>query len=249
MLSLFYFVLLSMTLQRALNFFLLKESLVTTNYVSKLIVYGQGLRFDLLILGFIMMPSYILIMSLDLGPIRERLMKRQLDPEKIAARVLLYYSSLFLILNAILSWIDTCFFQRNLRHLRWFDFTQSGLSILWTAVSDYFQTNDLTTAWLMSLVSLAFLIYFLAQMKLSLVSLRKQKIIFLNRYLSERIFPKKWMQILASVLLVLTMARGTWTAHHLELRHSQIFREQTLNELILNMAWTINKDESTLVVN
>ncbi len=54
--------------------------------------------------------------------------------------------------------------------------------------------------------------------------------------------PKLAVQVLVSIFLVALAARGTWTAHHLELAHTQVSSDPLVNQLPLNPLWNLDKE-------
>ncbi|MGZ5278943.1 MAG: hypothetical protein ACXWC9_03320 [Pseudobdellovibrionaceae bacterium] len=53
---------------------------------------------------------------------------------------------------------------------------------------------------------------------------------------------KLGLQVLVSFFLVALAARGTWTAHHLNIEHAQVSADPLVNQIPLNAVWNLDKD-------
>ncbi len=192
-----------------------------------------GFRFDLLILGFVWIP---IVVGTWLCAI-------WWNPRRLA---LIWKLTFALLILAIfdLSWLD----------------------LFWTAthqsrINSQFFNSDLKTVviegWLTlgSLRSLFYLVLLASStfaMILSLNWKERWKVVGEKKAAGERAAEplrqrvesppaKFFFQLIGSFLLVALAARGTWTAHHLNMEHSQVSEEPKINQLVLNPAWNITK--------
>ena len=173
-----------------------------------------GLRFDLLVLGFVFIPVVLV------GP----LWFLWGGSETSFGKLLKVYLSVIWVIIIISSAVSLPHYLLDGRHFRWSD-------------SIYAPALDVTS---MTLVALIFLFMMASILK----SLWKYFEISFPRILKTTQLPaflEVILRILAPILLVILAARGSVGPHHLEKEDAQISAWENVNELSLNSVWSINK--------
>lgn len=172
-----------------------------------------GFRFDLLVLGFIWIPIWVLFWSsYFFGRISQ------------ISGLLKIYMGFVILTIAVLSVFNFYWFRAKAVTMNYLALSQDGV---WAIVDNL---GDLR---LMSSLPLMILPGFF----LFLFTIWKQNI---TDYSEKRL--KVLLNLFFSLLIVASCARGTWTAHHLELQHAQISTNKTLNQLVLNPLWNLDKN-------
>lgn len=193
------------------------------SYWEVLAVFLMGLRFDILILGFIGFPFVAVgLVCLIVGrwPLRDQ-------------QWLQKYLVSFWILFSILSFFDLDFFLYQHRHMQLadhlafehFDFLVNS-----------FQVTSVET------LALSLLIWLCVCWITARVLLRKSMKVFRDDLVPAPLTRLTFWKWLVPVCIVVLMARGTIMAHHLELAHSDVTQNPRLNEIVLNPAWTLDKN-------
>lgn len=171
-----------------------------------------GFRFDLLVLGFAWIPIWVLYWFFHfLGRVSQ------------VSGLFKAYFFLIVLGTTLLTIVD--FYWFNARTVR---MTFETLS-----PDGFWAVADQATNWrLWSAIPLIVLPGFV----LGLLSLWKMNI----ADYSEKPM-KVLLNFIFSLLIVASAARGTWTAHHLELADAQVSSFRALNELALNPWWNLDK--------
>ena len=171
-----------------------------------------GLRFDLLVLGFIWIPiwfSYWIFYLLGRVSQISGLFK--------------FYWVLVILITTSLAVIDFYWFTAKYLRMNYEVLSSDGF---WIIAEQAANTKYLTALPLIILPALALLIYTILKFYLVDYSEKPTKVI---------------LNLIFSFLIVASAARGTWTAHHLEWQDSQVSDTQSLNELALNPLWNLDK--------
>jgi hypothetical protein len=176
----------------------------------------MGLRFDLLVLGFLWIPIVVLtwVWTIALPP-----------------RKLLMFWKIYLVLAVLaifdLSWMDffwTAVSRTRLNHESFSADTRLILDQGWKLLGES-KPWIATIAMGLSSLGLVLVIY---------------EVKFKNSY-SATPKAKLALQVAVSILLVGLAARGTWTPHHLALEHAQVSSNPMINQLPLNPLWNLDK--------
>lgn len=177
--------------------------------------FWAGFRFDLLVLGFFWIPIVTLTWFSALF----------LTPQKIFRFVKAYF--FFVLLGtAVLSWFD--FFWTSMKGTR---LNAGFLKADWLEVLSrgWEQLGPRSALSISALVfsSTAFLLFLIA------------RIDWLKPRGTSTLTQLAW-QVLGSLFLVASAARGTWTAHHLNIEHALVSENPQVNQLPLNAVWNLD---------
>lgn len=183
-------------------------------------VFFTGLRFDLLVLGFFLIPVVLIGTGVALAG---------RGFERMTSLSLRYLVGAW-TMTCVLAAVDLLFFAVTDRRLTLVD---------WRANSEFFGQ-----AWRVQGPGTALLVIAIV---ICTWVIGGREILSAG---DRRGVPSKtrrgpaWrmLQILGPLVLVALMARGTVTAHHLERQHSQISNHQVVNELALNAVWCFDKE-------
>lgn len=208
---------LFMTVMRFIVWFSVPIFFVGTEKSVSLRAFFTGARFDLLVLGFLLIPVLLLwLASLGLK-----------DASARAARVSRGWLTLAWWIVTTIAAFDWLFFAANGRRMTFHDLKTPDF------VSDGFGVVGTETAVIVALIFLCCAILGARQI-LQMPS-------FKTKTRPESGLRRAW-RVIAPVLAVALMARGTLTPHHLEKQHSEVSSNPALNQLVLTPAWAFDKD-------
>lgn len=244
----FIYLLVMMTVNRFVVMVSLLDQLPPANY-SYLNVFWMGLRFDALILGF----TYFLVLGLSY--------LRFFLSEEISLHAMIYltrkYYFFIWTMISLAYYFNVWFVLSNHKHMRLEDWKKAAELKTYIV----FQNFPLAVFGVVSIVLLvSFYLGFyqilhsdeLFDVGLDVES-KKEKFVSSVETLQQahdfkESLPDRvpyWGQflffLLAPLLLVALVARGTLTPHHLGYEHSLISEHSLLNELVLNPVWTFDK--------
>ena len=212
-----------MSLMRIGLFFLVVQSAVSkANGLEIFLSFIAGLRFDLLILGFIFIPvavgllfqSYFLLWARGL---------------------LLFYKIYFFLIwtvICVLNFLDFSFFISQKKRMRFEDYSL----VNW----DWMQQHIFAPP------ALERIVFFVLILVLLLIGLGMVSNIKFGNW-KDQVSPdvgtrrEVFFRILLPLLGVALAARGTVEEKHLNIEHSQVSTEQSLNEMALNPIWCFDK--------
>lgn len=184
--------------------------------------FFAGIRFDLLIYGFVLIPVVFLLL---LQAVAEKW------PGFVFVFYRLYFGAVWLIICAM-NFVDFFFFTKFGRHMRSADYQQwqpDSLLTQWHAL----QPNQ---AWIFLSITCLLLILGLMLVKALKFGIWKDEF----SPDTGSAFEISWRIVLPFVLVALA-ARGTVEAHHLELAHSVVSDNTVINEMALNAVWCFDK--------
>ncbi len=207
-------LLILMSLIRLMFFFLSAASfeIIEQNVIWQ--AFFVGLRFDLLVIGFVFIPVVLVVpIWLILG-----------GSESLCIKFLKLFFSLTWILIILSSAVSLPHYISEGRHFRWLD-------------PIYRPNLDVVS---MILVSLIFL-FMMASVLRSVWKYFEYLFPTILKRTGLPAFLEVFVRILGPILLVILAARGSVGAHHLEKEDSQISVWENVNELGLNSLWCINK--------
>lgn len=184
--------------------------------------FFAGIRFDLLIYGFVLIPIVLLLLV-------------QAISEKWPGFMFIFYRIYFALVWLMicgLNFVDFFFFSRFGRHMRFADYER------WTPESLMEQWHVLqpNQAWIYFSITALLLILGLMLVKALKFGIWKDEF----SPDSGNTFEISWRVVLPIVLVGLA-ARGTVEAHHLELAHSEVSDNTVINEMALNAVWCFDK--------
>lgn len=186
-------------------------------------IFWMGFRFDLLVLGFFLLPVVPLSWFCRRAGVR-------------LVHLLFLYLALSWTVIVIMALVGHGFFYAEGRHLSWWDLQ----SLLDGGSSASGHGTFYLSMWgLLSIViyTLQLLIGLreLERARRRVISLRK-----MSPMMGEGFFEAA-LRAWGPLLLVGLAARGTVTPHHLEKSHSLITSSASLNQLVLNPVWAFDK--------
>ncbi len=181
-----------------------------------------GVRFDVLIFGFLLAPLYFIVMV------------QGFTQKWMRAAFLFYqlYMAVSCFVICLLTYIDFFHFTVNGRRMRFADYSNWSFEIFLQQWQNIYPSQ----VWLFTALLFVLLIF-------GLSSVRKMSWgDWKDEYSPQpaRRFEVAFRVVLP-LLLILLAARGTIEAHHLELKHSLVSENTFLNEMALNAVWCFDK--------
>lgn len=208
-----------MSLMRFLFYWNFSERFSDVSVLDLLRSFATGVRFDLLILGFLLIP---VVISAPFAFWR----RRQWDWWMWMLTVYLC-SAWFLIVG--LSFVDFLYFSAQGQRLSLAAISEPlGREVLWSAWERLGKGTWLLNAGIFFFIGVIGCGRFLEVLRG-----------FSPAEISVSAFWRKWVICL---FLVVLAARGTVTAHHLEWRHARISDLRVLWELTINSPWAWDKN-------
>lgn len=184
--------------------------------------FWAGLRFDILIWGFISIPVYVLLMLMSL---------MMWWPSALWVLLKGYLYLVWIIICAV-TFFDFFYFTKHGAHLRLLQYQEWD----WSVASQWITEFDLTRRWM-------FIVVWALISVIGLLALRYMPRSNWKDWASPRkpqVLEKTW-RILVPALLIALAARGTVTAHHLRYEDSQVSFTSAINEMALNALWCLDK--------
>ena len=198
---------------------------ISFSYYEVFQMFIWGIRFDLCVLGFFVMPVYvILILSLFLNK----------------SRIINLFFSMGYFYIAILYLLTFAVYYFNLP----FIITNSGFGIpYWMRWEDY------QSLWDLNIYPSYWHYHYLSEFQ----SFHLILVTVFSSLLSFTLLPSpSWHQfkslpfLFVSFLLITMMARGKLGEHHIRFEDSRFSNSQLINELSLNPIWVLNKSKEQL---
>ncbi|MNJ93403.1 hypothetical protein D3C87_110830 [compost metagenome] len=181
-----------------------------------------GIRFDLLVFGFILIPIYFLLM------IQAMLEKW---PRSLFYFYKFYFSFVWAAVCSV-TFVDFFFFSRYGRHMRFADYMNWTPEKL-TEQSYALQSNQTLIYGVITALLLA-----LGFMLIKAIKFGDWKDEYSPTQGSK--LEVLW-RVFLPLILVFLAARGTVEPHHLELAHSEVSNNTVINEMALNAVWCFDK--------
>ncbi|MEN0059660.1 MAG: hypothetical protein AAGB31_12545 [Bdellovibrio sp.] len=181
-----------------------------------------GVRFDLLILGFVMIPVSLILLL-------------QAFTERWPSWMFVIYRGYFMLvwfLICVLTFIDFFHFVRTGMRMRFTDY------MMWTpdAWMDSLHGLQRNQIWIFSVITI--LLFNLGYMLIKGLRFGEWKDEF-SPNTGSRL--EMGLRIVIPLMLVALAARGTVTAHHLAWEHSDVSGNKAVNEMALNAVWCFDK--------
>lgn len=183
-------------------------------------VYFMGLRFDLLVWGFVLIPLNLLA----------------LIPLKKKARAMQIYLTLAWVVISVINLLNLPFFSMYQKHLNWPEWQMYNM---FEAFSEWLMGEGL----IFKVLSLIFILFTLILGVFELGQAQEacnQRRDLRSNSISSH---KELLKFTVFILIVAFCARGKLGQHHLRREDSQITTNSSWNELILNATWSFNKDD------
>ncbi len=181
-----------------------------------------GLRFDILIFGFIFIPIYFAVMF-------------QAALEKWPSKLFFLYKTYFgLIWIAIcgLTFIDFFFFALHGKRMRFAEY--SG----WSPEVTFEQAKALQINQLIVFTVISLVLLVLGHMLIKSLKFGEWKDEY-SPHPARR--GEVLLRIFLPLILIVLAARGSVMPHHLALEHSEVSNSKELNEMALNAVWCFDK--------
>lgn len=181
-----------------------------------------GLRFDLLVFGFIFVPIYPVV-------IVQAIFEKW--PRGIYLFYKIYFSIAWLAICA-LTFVDFFYFARHGRRMRFAEYSGWNPEVLIEQAKSL-EVNQVIVFTVISLVLLL-----LGYMVIKAVYFGEWK----DEYSPHPARRGEIVQrILLPIIFIFLAARGTVTPHHLNIEHSDVSNSKELNEMALNAVWCFDK--------
>lgn len=207
-----------------LNFYFLSvyHAYPHASIIELIHAFWAGLRFDILVLGFISIPFYLVVVLMGVLMWWPRFMWFFMKS----------YLFLIWISISVLMLFDFFYFARHGRHLRW----EQYQSWDW----------DLAGGWILALEPTRRWMYIGVWIFISIAGLLALRYLKYKNW-KDWVSPQKpglfekTRRILVPALLIALAARGTISAHHLRYEDSQVSFVEAINEMALNPMWCLDK--------
>lgn len=223
-------VLFAMTLQRLVLFLVVVRHWTFGTSSSVLAdVFVAGVRFDLCVLGFMNIPVIFLTWWICTD--------RMINTKNVVLKAirkwsLWIYLGLTTLVIHVLAMLDLMYFATSGHRWTYFDWQESGLEFFSVVASRW---GGLFTGGIIAFFLLLWIfrsLFILFRVQLHTVEVAKENQNFGIELLRGVILP---------LFLVALAARGTISAHHLNIEHSEISPIHGLNQLALSPAWAFDK--------
>jgi len=226
-------ILFSMSLQRAILFFLIIRHWVFGADAGAIASsFLAGFRFDLCVLGFLNIPVLFITWIIC----SDKVAKSQAEPLSFLRRwVLWIYFGITTFVIHLLGVLDMMYFAANGRRWTYFDWQREGLQFVSSVAQKWgaFYTTCVITLFLVLwVVRCLYGLYRARLHQLPVVGPTKPPFSTGTLILTG---------VLGPFFVVATAARGTWTAHHINQEHAQVSQNPVLNQLALNPVWAFDK--------
>ncbi|MEK2689669.1 hypothetical protein [Bdellovibrio sp. GT3] len=207
-----------------LNLFLLStlSKIQMLNFLEVLHSFGAGIRFDLLVFGFLLLPIYFILMI-------QAFFEKW--PNWMFVIYKIYFGAVWLAIS-LLTYVDFFHYAHHGRRMRFAEYSNWSPEFTWEQMRSLPQNQN----WVFTVITLALLI--LGYMLIKAVNFGQWK---------DEYSPQKGskfemaLRIVVPLLLIVLAARGTVEPHHLALEHSLVSDSTSLNEMALNAVWCFDK--------
>jgi len=225
-------VLFSMSLQRLVLFLVVvRHWLFGADGLTIAMSFINGARFDLCVLGFINLPVLFIVWGIS----TDAVVNSQNKFVQLFRRWILWiYFGVTTLIIHMLGLFDMMFFAANNHRWTYYDWQESGFSFFEKVASAWSGLFTFGVIMLFIMLWLFRSIFTLYKVQLGSVSLEHLKF-------SESKGALVATGLLIPLFIVALAARGTWTAHHIGMEHSQISAVQALNQMTLSPVWAFDK--------
>ena len=207
-----------------LNLFMLSAfaKVEHNSFLEILYSFGTGIRFDILIFGFLFIPIYFVLL---IQAISEKW------PNWIFTVYKVYFAVVWLLI-CLMSYVDFFHYAHHGRRMRFAEYSNWTPDLTWEQMQAL-QTNQ----------ALFFTISSVILMVLGYMLIRGLQF----GQWKDEYSPQKGskfelaLRIVLPLVLIVLAARGTVEPHHLALEHSLISDNTALNEMALNAVWCFDK--------
>lgn len=212
-----------MSLFRMNLFFLNVYYLMPELNISEILQsFCAGIRFDVLVFGFMLLPLYPII-------IMQAFFEKW--PNFLFGFYKFYFGLAWLGIS-MTTYVDFFSFIKTGKRMRFDDYNQWTFEGLLELISSA-KTNQVVV---FSVISLALLI--LGMMFIKALKFGNWKDEFSPKAAGST---EAFWRIVLPLILIILAARGTVTPHHLGLEHSEVSNSKELNEMALNAIWCFDK--------
>ncbi|WP_413559508.1 hypothetical protein [Bdellovibrio sp. HCB209] len=207
-----------------LNLFMLSGFQRTEHqtFLEILYAFGTGIRFDILIFGFLLIPLYFMLIAQALS---------EKWPNWMFGFYKTYFGICWLII-CCLSYVDFFHYSHHGRHMRFAEYSDWTPQFTWEQMQALQQNQVL----IFTIITVVLLV--LGHMLIRGLQFGQWK---------DEYSPQKGsrlelaLRVVLPLVIIVLAARGTVEPHHLELAHSQISNNTALNEIGLNAVWCFDK--------
>ncbi|AHI04717.1 hypothetical protein BDW_01035 [Bdellovibrio bacteriovorus W] len=222
-LQLFISLVVLLSLIRA-NLYFLSVYHATSNvdFFDILEAFFVGLRFDILVMGFVFILPTVLL-TVQAVTVQWSTLTNTLHK--------LYFFVIW-VLMSLMIYVDFFHFAKFGRHMRWREYESLDFSQYYS----WIESSLPSQFWIFTLMVAFFL-------GIGLAAIRSLDFGHWKDEFSPRKpwFMEKTVRILWPLLFVALCARGSLGQHHLRLEDSQVSKNEAINEMALNAIWCFDK--------
>jgi hypothetical protein len=225
-------VFFSMSLQRLVLFLVVvRHWLFGADGLTITMSFVNGARFDLCVLGFMNLPVLVIVWVMSTDFVVNSSNK---VVQFFRSWILWIYFGVTTLVIHVLGLLDMMFFAANNHRWTYYDWQESGLGFVSTVAQSWGGLFTISVVILFLMLWLFRCIFTLYKVKLDSVSL-------------ENLKHRESKAALVGTGLVLPLfitalaARGTWTAHHINIEHARVSQLQVLNQMTLSPVWAFDK--------
>lgn len=229
--SKFFVKLLKLSLAMILFMSLFRLNLFFLNvyYVLPDLNFGEiiqsfiaGIRFDILIFGFLFIPVYFLLIAQTF---------LEAWPKSSFFLYKIYFGAAWVLICA-LTYLDFFYFVLHGRRMRFAEYSGWSFDVL----IEQWKVLPLNQTLIFTVISIVLLL--LGHMLIKSLNFGEWK----DEYSPHPAFRGEvFLRIIVPLVLIFLAARGNVMPHHLALEHSQVSNSKELNEMALNAVWCFDK--------
>lgn len=225
-------VLFSMSLQRLVLFLIVvRHWLFGADGLTIAMSFINGARFDLCVLGFINIPLLFIVWGLSTDYMNNTSNKFL---QWIRRWIVWIYVAVTTLAIHLLGLFDLMFFAANSHRWTYYDWQESGFGFI----------SKVVTAWggLFTFgVIMLFIMLWLFRSIFTLYKVRMNEIDLAKLKYASSMGALVATGVLIPLFITALAARGTWTAHHINIEHAQVSQIQALNQMTLSPVWAFDK--------
>lgn len=214
-----FFCLVLMSLSRFITYWAISEDFTGVDEMNIIAAFVTGVRFDALVWGFFLIPV-VLLSQLSIFVPRTW--------TQLVGLIRFYLMCVWTLVAAALL-VDEFFFAFHHRHWTWTDLQAGDFSFLTEASQRW---GGLTLSLLLAIRVLVGIGGVRGFFQWQASSEMESGSLSWDKRLGLWVWP---------LLLVALAARGTVTAHHLGMEHSEVSAHPWVNQLSLNVVWAFDK--------
>jgi len=226
-------ILFAMSLQRLVLFLVVvRHWLFGSDGLTIAMSFINGARFDLCVLGFINIPVLFIVWGISTDFMVHTSNKFL---QWVRSWLLWIYIAMTTLTIHVLGFFDMMFFTSSNHRWTYYDWQSSGFEFVGRVASAW---GTLFTVGVIVL----FIMLWLFRCILTMYKVRLHSAVALeNLKYAGSTATLVATGIIIPFFVTALAARGTWTAHHINIEHSQVSQIQALNQMTLSPVWAFDK--------